>query len=127
MSNHGKIWWNELVAKDLDASQSFYQEVIGWEYEAIPMSEGSYAVAKAPGGEGPSAGMFLMPAEWGDMPPHWVAYICVDDVDATAAKVEASGGTLLEKPFTVEGVGRIAILADPGGARIGLMTPADQA
>jgi len=127
MSNHGKFWWNELVAKDVEASKSFYKDVVGWEYDAMPMPGGSYTLAKAPNAEGPSAGMFQMPGEWGDMPPHWVAYICVDDVDDAAAKAEAAGGTVLEKPFDVEGVGPIAIIADPGGARIGVMTPADSA
>lgn len=41
MSNHGKFWWNELVAKDVEASKSFYKDVVGWEYDAMPMPGGS--------------------------------------------------------------------------------------
>ena len=56
-----------------------------------------------------------MPAEWGDMAPHWVAYICVDDVDTAVANAEAGDGTILEKPFGVGNVGRIAVIAVPVG------------
>ena len=115
-----------MVSKDVETSKAFYKDVIGWDYDPMPMPNGTYNIAKAPGAETPSGGMFQMPDEWGDMPPHWVAYICVDDVDAAVGKTEASGGSVLEKPFDVPGIGRIAIIADPGGARIGVMTPADQ-
>ena len=74
ISNHGKFWWKELATKDVEASKAFYKGVIGWEYEALPTLGAAYALAKAPGAEGPSAGMLQMPTEWGDVSPHWVAY-----------------------------------------------------
>ena len=127
MSKHGVFWWNELVAKDVEASKAFYKQVIGWDYEVMPMPNGgSYSMAKVPGAEMPSGGMFQMPDEWGEMAPHWVAYICVESVDDAVAKAEAAGGKVLEKPFDVPGVGRIAVLADTDGVRIGVMTPANQ-
>jgi predicted enzyme related to lactoylglutathione lyase len=52
-----------------------------------------------------------------------MAYVTVDDVDAAAAKVKSLGGTVLQEPFDLEGVGRICMIADPGGARLGLITP----
>ena len=71
ISNHGKFWWKELATKDVEASKAFYKGVIGWEYEALPTLGAAYALAKAPGAEGPSAGMLQMPTEWGDVSPHW--------------------------------------------------------
>jgi len=47
--------------------------------------------------------------------PTWLFYISVDDVDATAQKVEAAGGTLLMKPFDIPNAGRAAMIADPQG------------
>ncbi|PPR21760.1 MAG: hypothetical protein CFH38_01297 [Alphaproteobacteria bacterium MarineAlpha10_Bin1] len=59
------------------------------------------------------------------IPEHWLSYIAVDDVDASAKRAEAEGGTIRRPAFDVPGVGRIVILEDPGGAAMGWMTPAD--
>ena len=58
------------------------------------------------------------------IPPHWFAYIAVDDVDARVAGATAEGATLLRPIFDIPGVGRIAILKDSVGAAIGWITPA---
>ena len=58
------------------------------------------------------------------MPEFWMAYIAVDDVDKRVAKAKKAGATIVREPFDVPGVGRIAILKQPGGAGIGWMTPA---
>ena len=125
MSNHGKFWWNELVSRDVEASRAFYREVIGWQYDDVPMPGGTYTLAKGPGAEAPLGGMHQMPAEWGEAPSQWIAYIAVDDVDAAVAKAEAAGGIVHGQPFDVPDVGRIAILGDPQGTRIGIIAPAD--
>ena len=59
-----------------------------------------------------------------DAPPHWMTYIAVDDIDKVAAEAPGLGGTVMRAPFDVPGVGRIAIMREPGGAGIGWMTPA---
>jgi predicted enzyme related to lactoylglutathione lyase len=46
------------------------------------------------------------------------------DVDARLKKAVAGGASVIREPFDVEGVGRIAILREPGGAAVGWMTPA---
>ena len=48
----------------------------------------------------------------------------VDDVDAQVKKAQANGAKLMQPIFDVPGVGRIAVLTEPGGARIGWITPA---
>jgi predicted enzyme related to lactoylglutathione lyase len=53
-----------------------------------------------------------------------MAYLAVDNVDARVNKATAAGATLMRPLFDVPGVGRIAILREPGGAGIGWMTPA---
>ena len=46
----------------------------------------------------------------------WNTYVWVEDADETAAKVRASGGTVLTEPFDVGDAGRMGTFADPGGA-----------
>jgi predicted enzyme related to lactoylglutathione lyase len=48
--------------------------------------------------------------------PAWVGYIGVDDVDASVAKLIALGGAVLMPAMDIEGVGRMAMVADPQGA-----------
>ncbi len=55
------------------------------------------------------------------MPPVWLAYIAVDDVDAEARKVESGGGAIQMPPQDIPGVGRFAFVADPQGALFYLM------
>ena len=123
MSGHGKFHWNELLTGDVMKCKAFFSEVCGWTYDEMPMSNFSYTVAKS---GGKPVGGIMDKSKTGapDMPSHWAAYIHVDDVDAAVAKVDGAGGTVLQEGFDVEGVGRIAIIADPDGAAVGLMTPA---
>jgi hypothetical protein len=52
-----------------------------------------------------------------------MSYLAVDDVDARVAKALKDGAKLMKPIFEVPGVGRIAILMQPGGAGVGWMTP----
>jgi predicted enzyme related to lactoylglutathione lyase len=53
-----------------------------------------------------------------------MSYLAVDDVDARAKKAVAAGAKLMKPIFDVPGVGRIAVLMEPGGAGVGWITPA---
>jgi len=68
------------------------------------------------------AGVMQMSAEWGEAPPHWMGYIAVDDIDATATKVETLGGNILVPPTDIPTVGRFSVVQDPGGATISFIT-----
>jgi uncharacterized protein len=120
---HGTPIWYELMTGDPDAAGQFYMKVIGWQDGGCPggtaEGTGDYHVYLAPDGQG-VAGMMKTP-EGGSSEPHWFGYICVDDVDAAAAKVEAAGGQVHMPPNTIEGVGRMAMVTDPGGAAFYLM------
>ena len=83
----------------------------------------TYLIAKQDGK--PVAGVFEMSGpDFAGIPPHWFAYIAVDDVDQRLAAAKRAGAEVIREPFDVEGVGRIAILKDAVGAAIGWMTPA---
>jgi predicted enzyme related to lactoylglutathione lyase len=72
-----------------------------------------------------AGGLVQMPGpDCNDTPEHWLPFLAVDDVDARLKKAVAGGASVIREPFDVEGVGRIAILREPGGAAVGWMTPA---
>jgi uncharacterized protein len=90
----------------------------------MPMPQGgTYWMAKI--GDKPAGGIFdASGAQFERLPEGWMAYLAVDDVDARVAKAVVAGAKLMRPIFDVPGVGRIAILTEPGGAGIGWMTPA---
>jgi hypothetical protein len=57
-------------------------------------------------------------------PAHWITYVSVEDVDAAARAAAAHGGRVVEAPYDVPGVGRMARIADAQGAEISLFTSA---
>ena len=123
MPENATFYWNELITEEVDEAKKFYASVLGWTLEEMPMPSGAkYTVAKMNGK--PVAGIMSSTdmEDGDDMPSHWAAYIHVDNVDAAVAKVAKAGGEVLKPAFDVPGVGRIAIIEDPTGAMIGLMT-----
>jgi uncharacterized protein len=124
MAAHGHFHWNELMTRDIERAKKFYADTLGWTYEAIQSPDGStYWVASAEGQ--PVAGIFdLNGPEYDGVPESWMAYIAVDDIDTRLMKAAQAGAKVMKEPLDVPGVGRIAILSEPGGAGIGWMTPA---
>ena len=57
------------------------------------------------------------------MPPGWISYVWVGNVDGVVASVVKAGGSLLVEPFGGVDGGRIAIVADRSGAALGVWTP----
>lgn len=120
---HGIFVWNELMTNDVAGAKAFYEATIGWSFEEMPMPQGSYWLAKLDGK--PVAGLMDMTGVTPPgVPPHWFAYVEVDDVDARVGRLAAAGGRLYREPFDIPEVGRIAIVGDPTGAALGWMTPA---
>jgi hypothetical protein len=111
--DHGRFVWFELVAGDHAAAKAFYPELLGWKLDPMKMPDGSsYPLLKA--GGAPFGGMRDLPRE--GVPPHWVSYVSVADVDKTAKKVVAEGGKTLMDAISVPTVGRMQPVADPEGS-----------
>jgi predicted enzyme related to lactoylglutathione lyase len=108
--------WYELMTTDAPAARAFYQQVVGWQAADAGMPGMDYTLLSA-GGQ-MVAGLMALPADAAaaGAPPGWVGYVGVQDVDATAAAVQAAGGALHHGPEDIPGVGRFAAVADPHGA-----------
>ena len=120
--SHGSFHWNELMARDPEKAKTFYGTTMGWTFDAMPMEFGPYWIAKI--ADKPVAGIFpLNGPGFAGVPEQWMSYIAVDDVDARVKIATASGAMLMRPISDVAGVGRIAILREPGGAGIGWITP----
>ena len=128
----GTLAWNELTTSDVEGSKEFYASVFGWQPASIDMAGSEYTVwnhggmemKQAPPEEGGTGlgGMTSNAQLPEGTPSFWLAYFEVADVDATAAKVTKLGGSTTAPAFDVEGVGRIAVFADPQGAAFAAIT-----
>ena len=82
---HGDFSWCELLTYDVNSAKKFYAELLGWTMDDQPMPEGAgnYTILKAD--DRPIGGIMKMPPQVPTgTPPHWGAYVTVDDVDAVA-------------------------------------------
>jgi predicted enzyme related to lactoylglutathione lyase len=116
---HGDFLWYELMTPDPAGAKAFYDAVIGWTIaaEGNAMPNGSeYREIMAQDGTHAGGVLTLTPqmAEAG-APPAWFGYIAVEDVDAAVANAQALGAALFMGPMDMEGIGRMAMLADPQG------------
>ncbi len=119
---HGVVCWSELNVRDVPRAQKFYAETLGWRFEPMAMPDMTYWIICA--GAARVGGMFeLKGAAFEGVPEHWLTYIAVDDIDARLAKAVAAGAKVCKDAFDIPGVGRMALLAEPGGAIVAWMTP----
>ena len=124
MSKHGHFLWYDLMTTDIAAAIDFYGPVTGWTVDDWQAKGGPMPYAHLQTAQGPMGGVTLLPpqAQAAGAPPHWIGYVQVDEVDATAAKAVSLGGKL-HMAMVLAGTGRFAILADPDGAAIALFEP----
>ena len=94
MTKHGTFVWYELMTTDPKAAVDFYTKLIGWGTQEIEDMEEPYTIWKT--GDAGIGGLMQLSeqAKAAGSPPHWMSYIAVDDVDATAEKAVALGATL---------------------------------
>ena len=115
---HGAFSWNELMTNDPAAAATFYGKLFGWTVKEMGAEMGGYRVVSV--GETGVGGIMKCP-EGQPIPPHWGAYVTVDDVEQTIAKCTELGGKVVMPPMDVPNVGRMALLQDPQGAMISVI------
>ncbi|AZP16014.1 VOC family protein [Streptomyces aquilus] len=114
----GSLGWVELLCRAPERAVDFYTAVFGWSVDA---SE-HYTQWGLDGAD--FGGMVTMDDKFPpEVPPHWLPYFAVENVDATAATATEASGTVLMEPTSVPDGPRIAVLRDPGGAVFGVYLP----
>src|SRR5215212_2925132 len=104
--------WVDTWQDDAQAASAFYAGVFGWEVDDGP----DYSMARL---RGRDVAGFGSPAPE-RMPAQWTTYVWVDSADESAANARAAGGSVAAEPFDALDGGRIAIVADPAGATLGV-------
>jgi predicted enzyme related to lactoylglutathione lyase len=116
----GRFVWHELITNQPDQAAAFYGKLAGWKssgWEHDP----TYRIFDYQGA--PRAGMMAPRDDAKGVPPLWLSYVAVPDVDETVKQAQRQGATVHQVPMDVPTVGRLAVLADPQGATLAVFRP----
>jgi predicted enzyme related to lactoylglutathione lyase len=118
----GRFVWHELHTGDRAKAQKFYAALVNWEIKEVAMGPGEpYGLCLLGGKDHAGITKSMAPA---GVPPHWLPYVAVENVDAAAARVKELGGKIQSPPMDIPNVGRFAVCTDPQGASFALHTHA---
>jgi len=115
------VTWVELSTTDRAGAKHFYTELFDWStFDAPATDHGVYTMFTQ--GERRVGGLFERTPEMAaqGVPPNWMGYISVEDIDQAAARVRELGGKVVMGPMEVPGQGKMATIADPTGAVVAL-------
>ena len=113
----GTFSWPELSTTDQKAAVAFYRALFEWGVNEQPMGPTeTYSIFQI-GGSDVGAAYTMRPEErQHGAPPHWNAYVTVENVEAAATRAHELGAIIVAPPFDVMEAGRMAVLQDPTGA-----------
>jgi uncharacterized protein len=108
----------ELNTNDVAKAKGFYGKLFDWKMEDIPndAAGGTYTMISV--GDGTGGGLMKHPMP--GAPSMWLAYVLVDDIEASTKKAKSLGATVMKDVTEVMGMGWLSIIVDPTGAMLGL-------
>jgi len=108
----------ELNTNDVAKAKSFYGKLFDWKLEDIASEAtgGTYTLIGV--GEGTGGGLMKNPMP--NAPSMWLAYVLVDDIEASTKKAKSLGGKVMKDVTEVMDMGWLSIIVDPTGAMLGL-------
>ncbi|HKQ96625.1 MAG TPA: VOC family protein [Candidatus Polarisedimenticolia bacterium] len=119
----GTIGWIDLTVENADAVREFYEAVAGWKASGIDMGGYSDYAMLPPGADDAVAGVCHARGVNKGLPPQWLIYINVDNLDSSLEKVKGKGGAVVYGIRDMGAYGRMAVVRDPAGAVAGLFEP----
>ncbi len=107
--------WNEQMSRDFEGSKAFYAAVFGYEFGDMSCDGFSYDLqGRRRGDRRPSRG--VPPGT----PAGWRVYFGAADTDASVARVQATGGSVIREPID-HPYSRMSTVADDQGAVVSLL------
>jgi len=127
----GTFGWDELWTTDRKKAAEFYTGLFGWKAKEGSPTQAAQADSHDVGDAGnyvefinagePIGGMMEITPDMGPVPPNWLPYIMVENVDATAGNATKLGGKLFVPPTDIPNVGRFSVIQDPQGATFAIV------
>ncbi len=112
----------EIASADNDAQKAFYNALLGWQAQEVPMSDDfTYVMFNT----GADMGVALSVVGEGVKPGDVILYFQSDDLDADMARVPELGGTVILPREEVPGFGALGMFLDPTGNRVAFWQSVD--
>jgi predicted enzyme related to lactoylglutathione lyase len=110
--------WHDLTIPNAEDVRDFYAAVFGW--QPSPLSMGDYDDYVMVVNEKDAYGICHQRGENANLPPQWLIYVRVADLEASIKEATARGGTVIAGPRG-ESPNAFYVIRDPAGAHIALM------
>lgn len=119
----GSVGWMDLTVENADEVAQFYEQVVGWERQGIDMGGYEDWCVGPPGASAPAGGICHARGPNVGIPPAWLVYVSVSDLESSLEKCTRLGGKVVCPLRNMGQFGTMAVIADPAGAVMALIQP----
>jgi uncharacterized protein len=120
----GSITWTDLTVENAERIRDFYSAVVGWTASGVDMGGFDDFNMNDPETGTPVAGVCHARGGNADLPPVWLIYVNVEDIERSVTRCIELGGQVISGPKGMGGQGRYCVIRDPAGAALALFEPA---
>lgn len=115
MAKNPIVHW-ELMGPDGNAMKDFYSTVFDWKFQSPPGFDDYHMTDEGDTGVAGAVGQGMK-----EMPAYAAIYVQVEDIDATLATIEGSGGKTVVPRTVIPDVVVFAMFNDPAGNLVALV------
>lgn len=126
IANFGTVEWVDLTVADAERIRDFYSQVVGWSHQDVSMGDYNDWSMIAPATDRPAAGICHARGVNVGLPPQWLIYVTVPDLDKSMAKCLSLGGHVIFGPKNLGDKSRLCVIQDPAGAVMALFCPGSE-
>ena len=112
----GAINWTDLTVDNAEGIKDFYSKVVGWNFAPVSMGDYNDFTMNTPESGKSAAGICHARGVNADLPPQWLIYITVANVEKSAEQCLALGGKIIIAPKEMGSYGKFCVIQDPAGA-----------
>jgi hypothetical protein len=120
----GTIGWTDLTVENAEQIRDFYRAVVGWNPSGVDMGGYNDFNMNDPETGKPLAGVCHARGVNAELPPVWLNYIVIEDIERSVARCVELGGQVIAGPKGFGGQGKYCVIRDPAGAHVALFEPA---
>jgi uncharacterized protein len=121
----GSIIWTDLTVPNAEELKDFYTKVIGWKSEPVKMENYNDYSMNSPETGRTIAGVCHSKGVNADLPPQWLIYFLVKNVDESVKNCKKCGGKIIAGPRNMGEYGRFCVIRDPAGAVVALFSSSE--
>ena len=120
LADPGDWIWSSLITSDPNQAAGFYQTLFRFDVFELSSEAAALHLLLASNNYA-RASINSLPPTGSQTHPSWINYVRVDDAEKTTARAVALGGRVLVEPHEDRQGGKLALIADPDGAPLGVL------